>query len=590
LEHIPFFKGGQEKEGIKMAKKEDFDVVIIGSGVSGLVCGCYLQKVGLKVAILEAREEAGGGRMAHELMRPGLPSVQSCIWGELDYIMMHQLNLDLDRYGYQEIEMVTEWGNAFSFPDGTCLVGHCLDPSKTAEKVRRFSEKDAKKMLEIAGFLREPYDDKTSRAVRLMELFYAEPWTWENFDILVNLVAPFLPFDDPYEVTDINGFEMLDLMFESDQLKVFTAAVLIGGDIMPIHTGGGGSIGALLGSSGALSVFHPKHGCHSMAHVYIKCFRALGGRLFNSCPVKKITISGGEARGVVLDDHAAFPGKEITAKRVVSNLNPRLTFTELVGEEHVGKRVIQQLKTNWKGEGQLFDIHWLLKERLRFAAEKFDPDLADTMSVFMGAQTLTDMINHQGQKMAGRIPEKPFQMSGRPHKDDLTQRGLAVTSWDVPYSMYGRGGPKTWDDKDFRRELVEREIEIWEAHSPGFREQLLDYWIDTPLNYERLNPNYLKGCEVGGAFVAPQMWYGNRPGAEGFAKGGIVTPIKNLYNCGGAGFSGSTGGNGYRAACQIAEELEIRNQPWWIHRISEYIVKKYFEKTYVPLKPTSILG
>ena len=143
-----------------------------------------------------------------------------------------------------------------------------------------------------------------------------------------------------------------------------------------------------------------------MAHVYIRCFRALGGRLFNSCPVKKIIIAGGEAKGVVLDDHAAFPGKEITAKKVVSNLNPRLTFTELVGEEHVGKRVIQQLKTNWKGEGMLLYVHWLLKERTRFAAEKFDPDLVDVMSVHMGAQTLDEMIHHHGEKMAGRIARK----------------------------------------------------------------------------------------------------------------------------------------------------------------------------------------
>jgi len=34
-----------------MAGKQDFDVIIVGSGVSGLVCGCYLQKAGLKVAL-----------------------------------------------------------------------------------------------------------------------------------------------------------------------------------------------------------------------------------------------------------------------------------------------------------------------------------------------------------------------------------------------------------------------------------------------------------------------------------------------------------------------------------------------------------
>jgi phytoene dehydrogenase-like protein len=89
---------------------------------------------------------------------------------------------------------------------------------------------------------------------------------------------------------------------------------------------------------------HPRHGTHSLAHVYTRCFRALGGKLFNSCPVKKIIVAGGEAKGVILDDNAAYPGKEITAKKVVSNLNPRVTFTQLVGEEHVGKRVIQKLK------------------------------------------------------------------------------------------------------------------------------------------------------------------------------------------------------------------------------------------------------
>ncbi len=86
------------------------------------------------------------------------------------------------------------------------------------------------------------------------------------------------------------------------------------------------------------------------------------------------------------------------------------------------------------------------------------------------------------------------------------------------------------------------------------------------------------------------MFYGNRANIEGFEKGGVVTPIKNLYQSGsGIGGAWSSGSNGYRAACYIAEEMGIRNQPWWTHRVSEYITKKYIEKTYVPLKPTSIL-
>src|SRR3989304_771556 len=103
--------------------KEDFDVVIVGSGVSGLVCGCYLQKAGLKVAILEARDEAGGGRMGPGLVGPGGP-VSAGVVADMDYFMPHQLNLELDRYGYQEIEVISEWGGGFAFKDGTCLVNH----------------------------------------------------------------------------------------------------------------------------------------------------------------------------------------------------------------------------------------------------------------------------------------------------------------------------------------------------------------------------------------------------------------------------------------------------------------------------------
>jgi len=37
-----------------------YDAVIIGAGISGLVCGCYLAKAGLKVLIAEQHHKPGG--------------------------------------------------------------------------------------------------------------------------------------------------------------------------------------------------------------------------------------------------------------------------------------------------------------------------------------------------------------------------------------------------------------------------------------------------------------------------------------------------------------------------------------------------
>ena len=37
-----------------------YDVIIIGAGIGGLTCGCYLAKAGLKVLIIEQHNKPGG--------------------------------------------------------------------------------------------------------------------------------------------------------------------------------------------------------------------------------------------------------------------------------------------------------------------------------------------------------------------------------------------------------------------------------------------------------------------------------------------------------------------------------------------------
>src|SRR4030066_115744 len=43
-----------------MSNKYDYDAVIIGAGICGLVCGCYLAKAGMKVLIVEKNAKPGG--------------------------------------------------------------------------------------------------------------------------------------------------------------------------------------------------------------------------------------------------------------------------------------------------------------------------------------------------------------------------------------------------------------------------------------------------------------------------------------------------------------------------------------------------
>ncbi|MFA5337471.1 MAG: NAD(P)/FAD-dependent oxidoreductase [Candidatus Omnitrophota bacterium] len=43
-----------------MANKCDYDVIVVGAGIGGLVCGCYLAKAGLKTLIVEKNPKPGG--------------------------------------------------------------------------------------------------------------------------------------------------------------------------------------------------------------------------------------------------------------------------------------------------------------------------------------------------------------------------------------------------------------------------------------------------------------------------------------------------------------------------------------------------
>ena len=48
-------------------KSKEYDVTIIGAGPNGLICGAYLARAGLKVALMERRHETGGGLDTLEL-------------------------------------------------------------------------------------------------------------------------------------------------------------------------------------------------------------------------------------------------------------------------------------------------------------------------------------------------------------------------------------------------------------------------------------------------------------------------------------------------------------------------------------------
>jgi phytoene dehydrogenase-like protein len=297
-----------------------------------------------------------------------------------------------------------------------------------------------------------------------------------------------------------------------------------------------------------------------------------GGKIFQNCPVEKIIIKDGEAKGVQLSKNASYPEKTLTAKKaVISNLSPVPTFLHLVGEDHLDRSVARVIKSYDYEWGVLFTAGYLSKEPPHWVGSDFDPELTKAWHFNIGVETLGDVQKCFTQLAHGRIPE-PLTFLGANfifsmHDPHAAPPGLhSVQLWaDVPYNIRHDGGPEKWDDLKWG--VLEKCTDRLEQYAPGFRKNIVDRFAYSPVDIERRNPSAIKGVWSGG-ILAPGQFYFDRPFLGCNAP---RTPIKKLYLSNGVWpHSFSWLGAGTNAATVVMEDLGKKKPGWWSHKPLEW--------------------
>jgi phytoene dehydrogenase-like protein len=320
---------------------------------------------------------------------------------------------------------------------------------------------------------------------------------------------------------------------------------IIGSTVGPRSQGSGlvllfHSLGEHDGEFGAWS-FH-KGGNGGFTQVLARAAQAFGAEIRTEAAGARVVTRAGEAIGVALAD-----GTEIAAEVVVSALDPRHTFLELVDPRELPDDLVEDIRRlKYRG----------VSSKVNFALDGLPahPTLGARPELYRGFMNIGPSLDYLERAFDAA---KYGWYSDTPYIDcaiqstidpDMAPPGKHVLSCFVQYTPYHLR-ESDWDHE--REPMADRVQATLERFFPGFGELVLQREVQTPLDIER-TVGLSEGNIFAGEFLAPQMFF-FRP-APGWSQ--YRTPLHGYYQCGSGTHPGGCvmGAPGRLAAGEILKD------------------------------------
>ena len=521
--------------------KDFFDAVIVGGGHNGLVCSYYLAKAGLKVKILERRNIVGGAAVTEEF-HPGFKNSTASYTVSLlnpDVIK----DMHLKENGLEIIKRPIS--NFLPVNDKDYIkVGGSLE--ETQKEFRKFSNHDA-------NVLPEYYRRIENVADVLRDLTTKTPLNLKGGYLnIAKTVFDLVPIarktnelqEDLFNLFTKSAKDFLDSWFENDHIKACFGFDSIVGNYASPETPGSAYVllhhvfGEIDGEKGAWG--HAMGGMGSITQIMRTVCEEIGVDISTNASVKNIIVEDSVAKGVVLDD-----GSKIMSNKVISNLNPKLLFSNLINHDDVDKEYLRKI-LNYKCGSGTFRMNVALSELPNFNCLP-GKEIADHhKSGIIIAPTLAYMDEAFTDAKKYGWSKNPIVEMLIPSTVDqsLAPEGKHVASLFCQQFAPKLPMNKSWHDE--KTNAAETIIDTVNKYAPNFKKSIIGSSILSPLDLEE-KLGLLGGDIMHGVMTLDQMWAA-RPV---FNYGDYKTPIKNLFICGsgshpGGGVTGLPGKNSSR--------------------------------------------
>ncbi len=516
-----------------MAPPRSYDAIVIGGGHNGLVHAAYLARASRRVLVLERRPRVGGAAVTEEVF----PGFKFSMFSYVVSLLRPEIirDLQLPRHGLHILPLES---TLTPMPSGDYLASWADHDASRRELVRH-SPRDAE-AYDVYGRLMH----HMAHAVKpILGMVPPDPTSLSPGDLLglLRLGKHFRglgaeKFHALFKLMTMSSADFLDEWFETDVLKATkSASGIIGTFLGPRSPGTAyvllhhymGEIDGVFRAWG-----FAKGGTGSVSEAIASAARAFGAEIRTDAPVARVLVKGGRTTGVALES-----GEEIRARVVVSGLDPRRTFLQLLDPKQLPGDLVDDI-ARFKFRGSSGKVNLALDALPSFTCMPGNgPHLRGAMSI---SPSLEYVERAYDDAKYGRFSRRPYMDIVIPSMIDpgMAPPGKHVMSIFVQYAPYHLEGG--WNDQQ-REVFGDAVIGALEQFAPNIRSCIRHRQVLTPVDIERIT-GLTEGNIFQGELALHQLFF-LRP-APGWAK--FRTPVKGYYQCGsgthpGGGIMGASG-------------------------------------------------
>ncbi|MBT3607353.1 MAG: NAD(P)/FAD-dependent oxidoreductase [Candidatus Marinimicrobia bacterium] len=514
-----------------------FDIIVIGGGINSLVTASLLGKAGKKVIVIEARDKIGGLASTEEFA-PGFRCnmINDTVkW--IDPRVMKDLNLEANGLAILQPDVVrvalSESGENISFN---------RDPKLTAASIANFSQKDANSWQAFIEYIEK-------LAQFLERLYQLTPPELPNIGLseilpMRSMLGPVFKHGtrglvDLMRVAPMMMPELVDEWFENELVR---SAISMAGinhlSFGPFAAGTGYNL--LHQHVHGKGVFHNtqfvKGGTGELAQVLASVAGSNNVEIRTGSKVKSIDVENGRCNGISLTG-----GESIQADRIVSGLDPKNTFMNLVGTSNLNPNFHTQLN-NIRYRGSTARVHFALNK-----LPEINGILQDQMkTVFSVGPSIEYQERASDSVKYGTIAENPTIEFTIPSliNHEFAPGGKHVLSATVQYAPYHLRD-QVWSSK-LNEQLKNNVVRVLDNYIPDFSSLIETTSVLSPKDLEN-EFGLTEGNLNHGEMTLDQFFF-MRPT---MSTAQYKSPIENLYLCGpgthpGGGLHGTNGFNSAR--------------------------------------------